>query len=181
MILTEMRTQIFHTDNRSFEFRGRYVPYTIMISNKPTAGLWTSSATPEAMYDSAWQGWCAENEFPCGKNVFLLAPKKDLKVFRPTDIAEIKMKKFGREFVDFPELMTLELVDYHWYAEQGFDGFHVESEDLLLGETRDDFPVSLAPFRMWDCESTCWFHYEWIESVEKWGTGSAQDGFLGDV
>ena len=35
--------------------------------------------------------------------------------------------------------------------------------------------------RMWDCESTCWFHYEWIESVEKWGTGSAQDGFLGDV
>lgn len=168
MILTSVPPQVFFTNSSNLELRGRPSIKTIPLSNKPAHVLWTSTYRPEAHHICAWQAWCEINLFPYGRNSFLITPRKNLKVFRPTDIEELHLLPHQEEFLS-PDLREsiFPLVDYNWYAQQGYDGFHIEAQDTILGEFWENGKIRLSPFRSWDCESTCWFHYDWIQLVEK--------------
>ncbi len=168
MTLTDVPPQVFLTDSSSLEFRGKPSIRTIPLSNKPAHVLWTSTYHPEAYHICAWQEWCEQNIFPYGRNSFLITPRKNLKVFRPTDLEELHLLPNQEELMP-PDLREciFPLIDYSWYSQQGYDGFHIETRDTLLGESWDDGKIRFSPFRSWDCESTCWFHYDWIANVEK--------------
>ena len=153
-LLTEMPPQIFCTDNETFEFRQIHDIVTWVVPNKPSAGLWTSSAFMDSPYLSPWQEWCANNDYHCGIHHFTLIPKTNLKVFEPNSLSELRTIE--------PELPILPpSIDFAWYAREGYDGFHVT--DRMLNMPADD----IHPFHGWDCESTVWFNYDWIARVEK--------------
>lgn len=156
-ILDKITEQVFCTDNEEFEFRGAVQIFNHPFMNKPATGLWTSSKYTDSRYVSAWQEWCINNNFHCGQHQFILHPKENLKLIVPTNMDDIRTVKSDlpvRSFMD-PH------IDFEWYAKEGYDGFHVSEEVLFRSYGW------ISPFHLWDCESTVWFNYDWIASVEK--------------
>ena len=152
-VLSEIPEQIFCTDN-TFAPRDMGNFITDPVINKPHSGFWTSSKYNDAPFISAWAEWCANNDFPCGRNHFLLKPKKNIKVFEPEKIEDLRTHP--------PALpMLFPYIDFAWYAQMGYDGFHVSEKalSLTIGAQRI--------FYAWNCESTFWFNYTWIDCVEK--------------
>ena len=154
-ILTEMPPQIFSTDNEVFEFRTIHGIITWAVPNKPSAGLWTSTAFTDSLFLSAWQEWCANNDYHCGSHHFSLIPKTKLKVFEPSGLSDLHI-------IEPEHPLIPPSIDFARYVQEGYDGFHV-SDRILNMPADDDF----HPFHGWDCESTVWFNYNWITRVEK--------------
>lgn len=154
-ILTKMPDQVFCTDSEEFYFLNidKSMIYGELVVQKPSAGLWTSSKYYDAPYVSAWEEWCQIADFHCGKHHFLLHPKKNLKVFEPTKLSDLQTLE--------PDIPIDPYIDFQWYVQQGYDGFHISERGL--GMHKDGY----MPFHCWDCESTVWFGYDWIESVER--------------
>ncbi|BAL84746.1 hypothetical protein SELR_pSRC400950 (plasmid) [Selenomonas ruminantium subsp. lactilytica TAM6421] len=154
-VLNELPDQIFCTDSEEFVFfdLDRNMITGQPLLNKPNIGLWTSTRYTDSPYISAWEKWCRETPYHCGEHHFLLHPKKDLKVFEPTDIADLQLQE--TDFLPFPH------IDFGWYALQGYDGFHLDVQYKWMA--KDGF----MPFHCWDCESTVWFSYDWIDRVER--------------
>ncbi len=153
-ILTKMPPQVFSTDNEEFEFRKIHGVATWAVPNKPSTGLWTSSVLNDSPFLSAWQEWCANNDYHCGIHYFTLIPKTNLKVFEPDNLSDLRTIE--------PELPILPpSIDFAWYFHEGYDAFHVS--DRILNMPADD----IHPFHGWDCESTVWFNYDWIDCIKK--------------
>ena len=158
MVIKNMPPQVFSTDSSEIEFFEPCVPSTSLASNKPTNGLWTATYRPNII--SEWVQWCRDNDFKCGKNHFLIIPKQDIQVFCPTDISDLKL--LDKSDLPFPAIVPL--IDYGWYAEQ-YDGFHYDGDAWKFYVESNG--MGLSYFHCWDCESTVWFNYNWIDSVKK--------------
>ena len=163
MILDSIAPQVYCTDSPEIiplETTIHTLPHPV---HKPGGAFWTSSYTPKKKWASAWIEWCYEFNFKCGSNHFLITPKKGLKIFRPDDIKSLK--SLPKEEGSFCGITIYPVtVDFAWYADEGYDGFHLEPEDVWMGFW--DFGA-MPPFKSWDCESTAWFNYNWIERIDK--------------
>lgn len=153
--LTNMPGQVFCTDRDDLLIGEKPIIGNQPVINKPTTGLWTSSVYSDSQYVSAWQEWCSGSDFPCGKHHFLIHPKQNIKVFEPTKFSDLRL---AENKMPAPLPPT---IDFAWYAEQGYDGFHISTSGLWIHKGL------FYPFQTWDCESTCWFNYDWIDTVEK--------------
>lgn len=72
---------------------------------------------------------------PLRQEQFPNYPRKNLKLFRPTYIEELHLL-LNQEKLLPPDLRECisPLIDYRWDAQQGYDGFHIETSDTLLSE-----------------------------------------------
>lgn len=80
-------------------------------------------------------GLVRTEHFPLRQEQFPNYPRKNLKLFRPTDIEELHLL-LNQEKLLPPDLRECisPLIDYRWDAQQGYDVFHIETSDTLLIE-----------------------------------------------
>lgn len=153
--LKKLPDQIFCTEAPEVIIRSLRISNEPVL-NKPQGAFWTSTQYYDAPYVSAWEEWCRRNDFHCGKNHFLIHPKKDLKVLEPTKVSDLRTIE-----PDLP--LPYPIIDFEYYASQGYDGFHLSEKALYMMEA----DRCMRPFHAWDCESTAWFNMNWIDSIER--------------
>jgi hypothetical protein len=129
--------------------------------NKPTGGLWTSSACDK--YLSDWVKWCIDNcqiDWATGMNAYKLIPKSTAKIFTidSKEDADLLANKYG-----VTGQYTGSFLNVDWVRiSKDYDAVHLTYEGQI--ETRMIQKNSLYG---WDCESTVWFRdvFEKIECL----------------
>lgn len=125
---------------------------------KPKGGLWTSTYTPNAEFDSDWLRWCYTEGYIAGTYAFRLKVEPDL------DIVEIRGMKDLRRVVDkysmdeYKNRITRDHeypIDFESMAED-YDAMRLTEE----GQVDTRMPGMDEPdLYGWDSESTLWFNW----------------------
>jgi len=133
---------------------------------RPRGGFWSSSYDDNDGSDwiqtnLSWGNGCSmiKNRFQ-----FLLFPKQNLSLYvldTKEDLDKI-MERFRRS-APTNKHRKIPFLDFEKLA-QHVDGLHVTKNGVRLLENTEPYQL-----KYWDCESTLWFHLDWIEKIEEKG------------
>jgi len=137
---------------------------------KPSGGLWTSTYTPEAEYDSDWLRWCSSKGMMAGSHAYRLEIVGEPEVIvvdsledlvAVKDEYETKHRKIDGEY-QYIEEWGQDAINFVEMAED-FDGMRLTAEGQV--ETRLT-PSHCPDLYGWDSESTVWF--DWLFEVAEY-------------
>jgi hypothetical protein len=132
---------------------------------KPNGGMWTSTFTPDAEYDSDWLRWSSSEGFYGGTCGWKMEVKDDLAIVEVDgmdDLWSIVEQYEAETYKGRPAQQLREyVIDFEALA-RDFDGMHLTEE----GQVKTRMPGMGAPnLYGWDSECTLWFNWA-FEDVE---------------
>lgn len=146
--------------------------------DKPETALWTSTYQDD-FSEIGWIKWnMGEGPLDTFKNcLYKVVPKDGVRLYEinsEEDVTSCRLPKLDgpsaiARFFGFQKerQFTEGFIDYQALAKRGYDGLHVTEDGAWLGHSFGD--ISEKTIRImcsFDCESTVWFHTDWIESIE---------------
>ena len=165
MNYTVFPTQVLNSQEKEPEFHNYLFNLEIDIwLNKPKKALWTS---PLKMYDkngesfpiSPWLFWCYYENFRIYDYTFIIYPKTNLKLYKIENdqdienVPKIKLKNYD----------NILSINFERLKEENYDGVYLTA----IGANKyHSLKQSYMSFNTWDVESICWFHTNWIQSIE---------------
>lgn len=146
---------------------------------KPVGGMWTSTYTPSAEYDSDWIRWCSSEGFYGGRHKWLLKPKDDIDVLVVNSLEDLQSVAKVYEKDTYKGAPSDRLSDTVFDFEdisRDFDAMRL-TED---GQWDTRMPGRDEPSLYgWDSESVLNFRWNWksIEYLEECEIDATIDTF----
>ena len=138
-------------------------PITDAFRNKPVGGIWTSALDGNTC---GWLDWCRYNWEGHGGNIaVILTPKKDVKVYQIKDLETLQAASTRPADSDGFFGESRSMIDFRRLNDEGYDGVNVTAEAAVAFHFATDLR-GFVDLNTWDCESTVWFHGDWIQSYE---------------
>lgn len=129
---------------------------------KPIGGMWTSTYTPEAEFDSEWISWCVREDFCGGQHKWLMKPKNELDVLVVNSFQDL------REIVEIYEKPQYKGIDSSGIDDIAIDFLQIASDFDAMHLTRqgrketNNFHENLS-LSVWDTETVLSFRWNWQE------------------
>lgn len=130
---------------------------------KPKGGMWTSTYTPDAKYDSDWIRWCSTEGFYSGCHKWLMNPKPDVSVLVVDSMEDLRAVANRYEKDTYKGMdtsgITDTVLDFPEIA-RDFDAMRLtekgQRETRMTSRNEPDLYG-------WDSESVLHFRWNWSE------------------